>query len=142
MIATWSGKIKPGTETDLISVFYDVMPTFCEIAGIEHPEDIDGISFLPTLLGSGNQKSHEFLYWEFPEYGGQQAVRMGKWKGIRKDIFKNNLKTELYNLEEDIREQNDVAAQHPEIVKKIEEILIREHTPSENDRFKFTQLGD
>jgi arylsulfatase A-like enzyme len=142
MIATWSGKIRPGTETDLISVFYDVMPTLCEIAGIDIPEQTDGISFLPTLLNQGNQKKHEFLYWEFPEYGGQQAVRMGKWKGIRKDIFSGNLKTELYNLEIDIQELNDVAAQYPEIVKKIEEIFLKEHTPAENDRFKFKQLGD
>jgi arylsulfatase len=104
--------------------------------------NIDGISFLPTLFGEGNQKQHEFLYWEFPASGGQQAVRMGKWKGLRKNIFKDDLHIQLFNLEEDIQEQHDISAQHPEIVQKIEVILEQEHSPAENARFKIKQLGD
>ncbi len=142
MIAQWPGKIKPGTETDLLSAQYDVLPTLCEITGVKPEGDIDGISFLPTLLGKNNQKKHEYLYWEFPASGGQQAVRLGNWKGIRKNIFKDSLKVHLYNLEEDIREQYDVSAQHPEIVQKIETIFEKEHLPAEFERFKIKQLGD
>lgn len=142
MIAQWPGRILPGTESDHISVFYDVLPTLCDVAGIESPEDTDGISFLPAMLQNENQKSHEFLYWEFPAYGGQQAVRMGKWKGIRKNIFKDSLQIQLYKLETDIQELNDVSHLHPEIVNKIEEIMKKEHEPAEMEKFKIKQLGD
>lgn len=142
MIAHWSGRIKPGTQTGLISAHYDVLPTLCELTGVEPEGPVDGISFLPTLLGKTQEQEHEFLYWEYPASGGQQAVRMGKWKGIRKNIFKNNLQVELYNLEEDIQEMHDVAAQNQEIVQQIETIFEREHTPSETERFKIKQLGD
>ena len=141
MIASWPGHIKPKTETGYISAFYDIMPTLCDIAKVDPPQDIDGISFEPVLLGE-NQKKHEFLYWEFPSYQGQQAVRMGRWKGIRKDIFKGNMTIELYDLENDIREEHDVAGQYPEIVKKIETIMKQEHQPPENKTFKIEQLGD
>mgnify|MGYP000545445033 CR=1 FL=1 len=96
MIAYWKGKIIAGSKSDLISAFWDMLPTFAEIAKTEAPEQIDGLSILPTLLGN-KQKEHEYLFWDYPEYGGQQAVRMGKWKGIRNNIFKGNKKIELYN---------------------------------------------
>lgn len=142
MIAQWPGKIEPGTETNLISAHYDVLPTISEIAGITPEGSLDGISFLPTLLGKRNQKEHEFLYWEFPASGGQQAVRIGNWKGIRKNIRKDELQTRLYNLEDDIQEQNDVSQQHPDIIQQIEAIFKQEHTPAEIERFRIKQLGD
>ena len=80
MIASWPKKIKAGSKSDLICAFWDIMPTFCEIAKVECPTT-DGISFLPELLGK-KQNKHDFLYWEFPDSGGQKAVRMGKWKGL------------------------------------------------------------
>jgi len=141
MVAAWPGHIKPGTESDHISAFWDVMPTLCEIAEIDAPKGIDGISFLPSLLGE-EQTAHDHLYWEFPSYGGQQAVRMGKWKGIRKNIFKENMTIELYNLENDIQEQNDVAAENPEVVKQIEEIMKKEHVTAKSERFRMKELGD
>jgi len=141
LIASWPAKIKAGTTSNHISAFYDMMPTFSDIAGIDSPKDVDGISFKNTLLGN-EQKNHDFLYWEFPSYKGQQAVRMGKWKAVRKNIFKGNLEIELYNLDEDIKELNDVSKQFPEIVKSMEKIMKQEHVPAENDRFKFKQLGD
>lgn len=140
MIAQWPGKIKPGTETDHISAFYDVLPTFCEIAGIKAPVDIDGKSFLPTLLGSENQEKHDFLYWEFPESGGQQAVRMGKWKGIRKNIDKDSLQIRLYNLETDVQELDDVSSQNPDVVAKIESIFRNEHEMAEIEKFRMKAL--
>ena len=141
LIASWPNKIKAGSTSNHISVFYDMMPTFNDIAGIDTPIETDGISFKNVLVGK-DQKKHDYLYWEFPSYQGQQAVRMGKWKAIRKDILKGNLVLELYNLEEDIKEQNDVAKQFPEIIKKMEEIMVKEHVPAENEHFKFKQLGD
>ncbi len=142
MIASWPGKIKAGSKTNHISAFWDVMPTLGELVNEKVPEDIDGISFLPTLLGNENQQNHEFLYWEFPSYQGQQAVRMGDWKGIRKNIFKGNMNIELYNLKNDLKETTDVALKYPEIVSKIEAIMKNEHTPAELDKFKIKQLGD
>ncbi len=143
MIASWPNKIEPGTTTDLISAFWDVLPTFSDLAKEKAPEDVDGISFLPTLMGKEEeQKQHDFLYWEFPSYQGQQAVRMGDWKGIRKDIFKGNMKIELYDLKDDLSETTDVADQHPEIISQIEEIMKKEHRSAEIDRFKIKQLGD
>ena len=86
LIASWPNKIKPGSTSEHISAFYDLMPTICDIAGVEPPQGIDGLSFKSNLLGE-EQQAHDFLYWEFPSYKGQQAVRLGKWKGVRKNIF-------------------------------------------------------
>jgi len=142
MIAEWPGKIKPGSESDHISVFYDVLPTLCDIAGVEKPKDTDGISFMPVLLGD-KQKEHEYLYWEFPEYGGQIAVRMGKWKAVCENVKKkNNYTFELYDLEKDITELTDVAAEHPDIIAKVKEIVKAQHVESPNPRWQFKVLGD
>jgi len=140
-IASWPKHIGQGKVSDHVSAFYDIVPTISEIVGIESPLEIDGISFKSTLLGE-EQKKHEFLYWEFPSYKGQQAVRLGKWKGIRQNIFEGNLAIELYDLENDPEEQFDLADQYPDLVKKIEEVMTQEHEPSQNKKFKFSQLGD
>ena len=142
MIASWPGRIAPGTVSDHLSVFYDVMPTLCEIIGQPLPSQTDGISFLPVLLDKGEIKKHEYLYWEFPAYNGQQAVRMGRWKGIRKDIFDDNLDIELFDLDKDKQEQNNVAANFPDVIEKIETIMKREHAPATLNRFKIAQLED
>jgi arylsulfatase A-like enzyme len=142
MIATWPGKITPSKTSDHISAFYDVLPTLCDVAGATIPGDVDGISFLPTLLGEEGQKSHEFLYWEFPSYTGQQAIRMGKWKGVRKNLLKGNLEIQLFDLAKDPTEQFNVAASNPEMVNKMKAILEREHTPPVLEAFKLTALGD
>lgn len=142
MIASWPGKIKSGSKSNQISAFQDMMPTFCDIVGIDPPENIDGISIKATFLGDYQKVKHDYLYWEFPAYKGQQAVRMGKWKGIRKNIFEGNMSIELYNLDLDHQEQNNVALSYPEIVEKISNIMIEAHYPSSILRFKFPQLGD
>jgi len=135
MVARWPGKIKPGTVTGHKAAFWDFLPTITDAAGIKAPADVDGISFLPTLLGKPNQKEHEYLYWEFPSYGGQQAIIKGDWKAIRQKMMvkanEDPLKIELYNLKEDIGETNDVAAKHPEIVKELDQLMKQAHTPSE-----------
>lgn len=134
MIVAWKAKIKPGRTSNLITAFWDVMPTLCELTGSTTPKT-DGISFLPELLGKKQIQEHQFLYWEYPELSGSKAVRMGKWKGIIKDIKKGNNEMLLFNLEEDIQEQNNVAAKYPEVVKSIRDIMAREHTEPANKRF-------
>lgn len=137
MIATWPGHIKAGSKNDLISAEYDVVATFADLTGYKKPKDTDGISFLPTLLGNDDQqKKHEFLFWEYPEYGGQVAIRMGDWKLIRKNLKnKKDPTLELYNLKDDPAEENNVAEQHPDIVQKAVEIFQREHENASSDRF-------
>ncbi len=133
MVARWPGKIKPRSISDHVSAFWDVLPTLCEITAADLPDDVDGISMVPALTGRPGQRQHEYMYWEFPAYGGQQAVRMGDWKGVRQDMFKANdgeLETQLFNLKEDIGETTDVAAKHPDIVKKIEKIMVEARVPS------------
>ena len=130
MIAKWPNHIEEGSKTDHISAFWDVMPTFAEVAGISTPENIDGISFLPELLGK-KQKKHDHLYWEFHERGGKKAVRKGKWKAVKLNCFnENETRIELYNLEEDKNESNNLAKNHPEIVAEMESIMDEEHTPN------------
>ncbi len=122
-IAWWPGVIQPGRVSDHAWAFWDIMPTFAELAGVEPPEEIDGISFVSELLGhSEQQESHDFMYWEFHHeiWASSQAVRMGPWKAIRR---KPGAALELYNLEEDLAEEKNVAAEHPDIVAQIEEYL-------------------
>jgi len=139
MIAWWPGKVTAGSKTDHISAFWDVMPTFAELATAEVPEDIDGISFLPTLLDKKHkQKEHDYLYWEFHEQGGKQAVRKGKWKAIRLQVKKDpNGPLEIYNLQTDPYEKDNIASQHPDIVHRMEVIMKQARTNS--DVFLFGQ---
>ncbi|KAF0235721.1 MAG: hypothetical protein FD181_3309 [Prolixibacteraceae bacterium] len=99
---------------------------------IETPENIDGISFLPSLLGKG-QPQHNLLYWEFHEPGGRQAVRKGEWKPVQYNVFDSTqTTTELFNLSSDIGEENDIAGQNPNIVKELTELI----------KFSRTESGD
>jgi len=126
LIARWPGRIAPGTECDHVTAFWDFLPTCAEVLGAGVPGDIDGISMLPSLLGEpSRQKRHKHLYWEL---NGQQAVRMGKWKALR---LKPDRKIQLFDLEADLGEQNDLATQHPEIVAQAEAIFTNGRTPSE-----------
>lgn len=130
-IARWPGKIPAGKVSDLISVQVDMMATLSDITGVKAPEN-DGISFLPTLLGKEEQqKKHTYLYFEFPEKGGQVAIRMGRWKGVKSNMKKNkHAPWELYDLAMDEKETTDIASQHPELVQQFERILQKEHQPS------------
>jgi arylsulfatase A len=131
-IAYWSGKIKPGSTCDERLYFPDILPTLHGIAGKDPlPADkkIDGISFANELFG-GPKPRREFLYWEFPSYGGQQAVIEGDWKAVRQNLAKGVVKTELYNLAKDESEKEDVSAQHPEVLARLEKRMKDEHAPS------------
>ena len=128
-IVSWPGHIEAGSESDHQLAFYDVMPTLKEIVGEKSPEGEDGISFLPELLGA-EQPRHEFLYWEFNETD-QIGLREGDWKLVVKKGV-----PELYNLAEDIHEDNNVAADHPELVSAMIEIIRAQHT--DNPHFRVT----
>jgi arylsulfatase A-like enzyme len=134
LIARWPGTIQTGTGTEHVSAFWDFLPTCCDLAGVVPPDGIDGISYLPTLLGKPNrQRQHAYLYWEFHEQGKKQAMRMGQWKGVRLNVAKDpNGPIELYDLAADLGEQQNVAARHPEIVAQIAAILQTARTPSEH----------
>ena len=131
MIAVWDGKIAAGTESDHISAFWDVFPTVAEITGISAPQNIDGISFLPELLGN-EQTEHNYLYWEFHERGGRKALRKGNWKLVQYDVLKpEKTTTELYDLSIDLGEENNVAAENPEIVDELMQLMNSARTESE-----------
>jgi arylsulfatase A-like enzyme len=136
MLAWWPGKIEAGSTNDHISAFWDVLPTFAELVGIEAPKNIDGISFMPSLLKKEGQKQHDYLYWEFHEQGGRKALRKGDWKLIHYNVFNTEkTTTELYNLATDIGEENNVAAEHPEIVEELMEQMNSARTESEDFPF-------
>jgi len=136
MIVSWPGVVEEGSSTDHISAFWDVMPTFAELAGVETKDNLDGISFLPTLNGAKTQKQHEYLYWEFHEKGGRQAVRKGKWKAVKYNVLKQPKKQiQLFDLEKDPGETKNIAAQYPELVKELTTIIQEARTPSEIFQF-------
>ena len=142
MIASWPNKIKYGSKTNHISGFQDVMPTLYDLIGASPSGRLDGVSFLPILLGRNQSSHHDYLYWEIPEYGGQQAVRIGNYKAIRKEIFIGDLEVELYDLEADIQETKNIAREFPEIVKQAEKTMNKEHVPSALPGFRFPALSE
>lgn len=127
MVAYWPGKINAGTKNDHLSAFWDMLPTFSELTGEPIVGNSDGISMLPTLLGKNLfQKKHEYLYWELYEGRPNSAVRYGKWKGVVRDRREGN-EIQLFNLEIDESEINNVAKQNPEIVLEIQSIMEKSH---------------
>ena len=109
---------------------------FESITGAKIPSGLDGISFLPTLMGKNQKLHHTYLYWEFHEQGGKIAVRMGSWKAVKLNIDKTPRgETELYDLSTDVGEIKNVASSNPEIVKKMEEIMKQAHIPSSDFPF-------
>ncbi|MCC5931436.1 MAG: arylsulfatase [Cyclobacteriaceae bacterium] len=135
MIARWPGKIAEGSISQHPSVFYDLMPTLADITKYKLTRPVDGQSFLPSLLGHGNQNTHEYLYWEFHERGGRQALRQGDWKLVRYNVLTENFTTELYNLSKDIAEENNLAEEQPEKVAELLGLMKNARTPSEIFRF-------
>ncbi len=148
MIVRWPGKIAPGAVSDLAWAFWDFLPTVAELAGAEAPRGLDGISVAPGLLGRP-QRKHEFLYWEQHRFDQKtqklreeamvQAVRMGQWKAVR---LRPGAPLELYNLREDIGESTNLAADHPEVIARIEAYLKTARTaPRPHDTGSFEIRG-
>lgn len=131
LIAKWTGKTAPGSKTDLLSAQYDYMATFADLAGCDVPEGTDGISFAPTLTGRPQKEKHEFLYWEYIEQGGQQAIRTGNLKAYRKGLLEDSSSPwELYDLEKDPGEKHDLSRSMPETVARIDSIAAGQHSPA------------
>ena len=133
LVARWQGRIKPGTTSDHVCAHWDLMPTLAEAAGAEVPPGlgIDGISYLPTLLGRPGQGRHEYLYWESPARTGSQAVRLGDWKGVRLNVKRNPAApVQLYALSQDPGESRDVAAAHPDVAERMVRIMREGRTES------------
>jgi arylsulfatase A-like enzyme len=131
MIVRWPGHIAAETTTAQISAHWDMLPTMAELAGVAPPPGLDGISIVPTLLGSSKagreQSQHEFLYWEFHEGGFKQAVRTEHWKAVR---LQPGAALELYDLKTDLGESHDVAAEHADVVGRIDKFLATCRTDS------------
>ena len=129
-IVRWPEHVAAGSSSDRISGWEDWMPTLLELIHGKTPaKGIDGISLAPTLLGN-SQEERPFLYREFPSYGGQQTIRVGKWKAVRQNMARGNLDIELYNIAQDMGEQNNIAADHPDIVARLATLMQEQHTPS------------
>jgi len=127
LIAVWPGQIPAGRVSDEPFAFWDLYPTLAEVAAAKAPRSIDGISYLPTLLGKAQTNRHDFFYWEFHERGFQQAVRMGEWKAVLPEL---GGALELYHLASDLGETKNVAAENPAVVARITDYLKTARTES------------
>lgn len=123
-LARWPGKIKAGTESDHIWAFWDFLPTAADLAGVSSPTSIDGLSIFPTLTGQGEQIAHEYLYWEHRQ---NQAIRLGEYYAHKA----NGGHLELYNLETDPQQQNDISSENKKLVEKINKMMADSHLPSD-----------
>jgi len=133
-IVTWPGTIEKARLSDHPSAFWDILPTLAELTGFEYGET-DGISFLPELMGE-EQPKHDFLYWEFHERGGKQAILKEEWKAVRLNVGNDpNGALELYNLENDPFEKLNVADRHPELVESFARLMEEEREPSAKFNF-------
>ena len=129
MIARWPGKVPAGKTSSAVWYFADLLPTLAELAGARVPSGIDGISVLPALLGRTQNTDDRFLYWEFIGRNLQQVVRWRNYKAVR---LAPNKPLELYDLNKDITEKHNIAAEYPDVVAKIEEYLKTARTDSPN----------
>lgn len=143
LIARWPGKIKPGTVSDHLSIQYDMFATISDLVKSQEKQKTDGISFLPTLLGeNARQKKHPFLYFEYPEKGGQLAVRHGNWKAVKINLIKQPTSPwQLFNLMDDPTETNDLSRQHPKILQKINRLVRAQHLPTGVAQWDFVNLA-
>ena len=124
-IVNFPGKIKPNQTKDNLIYFPDVMPTLADLSGAKLPQHLDGISFKPLLKGKKQNTNDRILYWEFP--GQQVAVRKGKWKAVS---VKKNADLELYDMEKDPFEKNNLSSQHPEIVDELKQEIQKSRVKS------------
>ncbi|MCC6143331.1 MAG: hypothetical protein IT368_05950 [Candidatus Hydrogenedentes bacterium] len=137
LIARWPGRIAPATTSDHVSAFWDFLPTAASIAGVAPPAGLDGISYLPALTGGTDQGKHDYLYWEFTEQGGKQAIRQSDWKAVRLNVAENPQgPLELYNLTSDPSEEKNVGAELPDVVAHLAVLMAGARTESALFPFK------
>lgn len=137
MIAWAPNMVKGGSKTDLLSAFWDVMPTLGDLVGASYPDSIDGISFLPTLEGKSNQKKHDYLYWEFHGGTDKQAIRKGDWKLIRLGMGGHKgIWEELYNIKDDESETKNLYKSNPKKVKELKALMDSAHVESPNFKLR------
>lgn len=129
-IVRWPGHTRPGSVTDFPSYFADWFPTLCRIAGAAIPDAprLDGIDLTPILSGKAKPARERPMIWEFHGYGGNLAVIDGPWKAVRRKVMTRKPGAwELYQLDSDPAESDDLAKDHPEVLAKL-------IAASENDR--------
>ena len=132
-IVSWPSVITQKRQTSHISTFWDLLPTICDITGAPAPKYTDGISYLPTLTGNGKQKKHRHLYYEFYEKGGKQAVIRNGWKLVRLNMSDpKKMKEELYNLNSDPKEENNIIKDHPGKASRLRRIAASSRTDSQH----------
>ena len=130
MIVSWPGHVAEGKETDFMCSFWDMMPTLRDLTGSAPTDGMDGVSLLPLLKGNKGQKEHDYLYFEFQELGGRQAVRQGPWKLVHMDIRGESPHYELYNLDSDPGETSDLASREPGKVDELKKLMKEAHIPN------------
>jgi len=141
LIFNWPGHIDGSSQSDMIAGAQDILPTIYDVLDIQSDLEHDGLSLAPTILGDvGDQSEHEYLYWEFPEYGGQRALRWGDYKAFNGDIHEGDTTIHLYNIQSDVQEQQDISTDHPELISFVKGIFEKEHTPSPNPRWRYDVL--
>lgn len=147
-ILRWRGKIQPGSTSTSLSGFEDWLPTLVDLAGGKDrlPQGLDGSSLVPLMMGQPRTE-RDFIYREFPGYGGQVCVISGHWKLIKTGLSGRKIRgktskpsTELYDLSVDEKESDNVASQHPEIVAKLEALIAKQHEPSPDFPFPALDL--
>lgn len=134
-IASWPAKIGQERVSNHVAAAWDIMPTFAEMLGIDVVAD--GLSFFTELIGSNQAKTHDYLYWEYPEGKGSIAIRMHNWKGVINDVNEGNESMQLFDLNTDPSELFDLAKQYPDIVALLKENIRREHVRPQVEKFEF-----
>src|SRR5690606_11126426 len=139
-IAYWTGTIPKGSISSVTAAYWDLLPTFTELAGYKKRLETDGFSIMDILLGKTKDINREFLYWEFHEEGGKIAIRMGDWKVVWTNLLDSNIsaKCAVYNLKNDPYESVDLSSKHPDIIEKAKELYRQQHQRSEIDKFRIS----
>ncbi len=139
-IVSWPGKVATGSTSDHISYFGDMFATIADLLNRGKDQKTDGISLLPAMLNKAGQKEHDYLYWEFHEKNGKQAIRKGNWKAVRLGVQNDrNAQIELYDLSTDLQELHNVAGSHPDIIIEMKKLFDEAHTRSNDFAFKWEQ---
>jgi arylsulfatase len=138
LLVRWPGRVPPHATSELLSAHYDALATILDVADQPPPVATDGLSYLPTLLGQAQLRQHPYLIWDFAGYGGQLAARLGRWKGVQRDVRRDpQAPWELYDLAADVGETTNVANQYPDVLAQIQAIVRDARRRPETEAFRF-----